>query len=71
MGEDKGRVHRNAAATELIKSRAPDQNPNTIPASRLVRAGRRITAGSQFPNETRHSASQWRSNPGPVESSSH
>jgi hypothetical protein len=32
-----------------IVSRPPDQNPNTIPARRLVQVGRRITAVSQFP----------------------
>jgi hypothetical protein len=31
----------------------PDQNPNPIPASLLVQAGRRITAGSQFSRSVR------------------
>ena len=40
-----------AASPEVVWSAllAPDQNPNTIAALRLVQTGRRITAGSQFP----------------------
>jgi len=42
-------VAEDPASEVLITSRVADQNPNTIPASRLMQRWRWITAGSQFP----------------------
>src|SRR5690348_10562405 len=56
FGADMGSIlpkNRASIKPRAVHPPPSDQNPNTIPAPRLVETGRRITAVSQFPETVR------------------